>query len=109
MNPLKMQEMLSQAKQMQEQMQQKLSQTVVEAGSGGGAVTVKMNGQKQVLKVTIDPSALAGLSGGSSADIEMLEDLVAAAFNEAGRRAEEVMKSSVSGMLGGLDLPPGLL
>lgn len=102
-----MQEMLSQAKQMQEQMQQKLSQTVVEAGSGGGAVTVKMNGQKQVLKVTIDPAAVASLSS-SSADVEMLEDLVTAAFNEAGRRADEAMKSSVSGMLGGLELPPGL-
>lgn len=106
-NPLKMQEMLSQAKQMQEQMQEKLAQTLVEASSGGGAVTVKMNGQKQVLKVTIDPSAVASLSG-SASDVEMLEDLVAAAFNEAGRRADEAIKSSASAMLGGLNLPPGL-
>lgn len=103
MNPLKMQEMLSQAREMQEQMQQKLSQTVVEASSGGGAVTVKLNGQKQVLKVTIDPSAVLSLSG-SAADVEMLEDLVMAAFNEAGRRADEAMKSGLSGMLGGLNL-----
>ncbi len=103
-----MQEMLGQARQMQEQMQQKLSQTVVEASSGGGAVTVKMNGQKQVLKVTIDPAAVSSLTG-HTADVEMLEDLVMAAFNEAGRRAEEVMKSSLSGMLGGLNLPPGLM
>ncbi|TCK75961.1 YbaB/EbfC family nucleoid-associated protein [Acidipila rosea] len=79
MNPLKMQEMLSQAKQMQEQMQQKLSQTVVEASSGGGAVTVKMNGQKQVLKLTIDPAAVASLSS-NTGDLEMLEDLITAAF-----------------------------
>ena len=104
MNPLKMQEMLSQARQMQEQMQQKLAQTIVEASSGGGAVTVKMNGAKQVLKVTIDPSAVASLTG-STADVEMLEDLITAAFNEAGRRADDLIKSSVSGMLGGLDLP----
>jgi nucleoid-associated protein EbfC len=104
MNPLKMQEMLSQARDMQEQMQQKLSQTVVEASSGGGAVTVRLNGQKQVLKVTIDPSAVLSLSG-NAADVEMLEDLVMAAFNEAGRRADEAMKSSLSGMLGGLNLP----
>ncbi len=104
MNPLKMQEMLSQAKEMQEQMQQKLSQTVVEASSGGGAVTVRINGQKQVLKVTIDPSAVVGLSG-NAADVEMLEDLIMAAFNEAGRRADEAMKSNLSGMLGGLNLP----
>lgn len=107
LNPLKIQEMLSQAKQMQEQMQDKLSQTVVEASSGGGAVTVKMNGQKQVLKITIDPSAVASLSG-NTADVEMLEDLIAAAFNEAGRRADEAIKSTASSMLGGLNLPPGL-
>ena len=108
MNPLKLQEMLGQAKQMQEQMQQKLSQTVVEASSGGGAVTVKMNGKKEVLKVTIDPAAVASLTG-ANPDVEMLEDLIAAAFNEAGRRAEEVLKSSMQGMLGGLNLPEGLI
>lgn len=107
MDPFKLQEMLGQAKQMQEQMQQKLSQSIVEASSGGGAVTVKMNGKKEILKVTIDPSAVASLSG-SAADVEMLEDLIAAAFNEAGRRAEELLKSSMQGMLGGLNLPPGL-
>lgn len=107
MDPFKLQEMLGQARQMQEQMQQKLSQSIVEASSGGGAVTVKMNGKKEILKVTIDPSAVASLSG-STADVEMLEDLIAAAFNEAGRRAEELLKSSMQGMLGGLNLPPGL-
>lgn len=107
MDPFKLQEMLGQAKQMQEQMQQKLSQSVVEASSGGGAVTVKMNGKKEILKITIDPAAVASLSG-STADVEMLEDLIAAAFNEAGRRAEELLKSSMQGMLGGLNLPPGL-
>ncbi|MGB7189690.1 MAG: YbaB/EbfC family nucleoid-associated protein [Acidobacteriaceae bacterium] len=107
MDPFKLQEMLGQAKQMQEQMQQKLSQSIVEASSGGGAVTVKMNGKKEILKVTIDPSAVASLSG-STADVEMLEDLIAAAFNEAGRRAEDLLKSSMQGMLGGLNLPPGL-
>jgi len=106
-DPFKLQEMLGQAKQMQEQMQQKLSQSVVEASSGGGAVTVKMNGKKEILKITIDPSAVASLSG-STADVEMLEDLIAAAFNEAGRRAEELLKSNMQGMLGGLNLPPGL-
>ena len=107
-NPLKLQEMLGQAKQMQEQVQQKLAASVVEASSGGGAITVRMNGKKEVLKVTIDPSAVASLSG-PNADVEMLEDLVTAAFNEAGRRAEEIMKSTVQGMMGGLNLPPGLI
>ncbi len=104
MNPLKMQEMLEQARQMQEQVQQKLGQTVVEGTSGGGAVTVTMNGQKQVLKIKIDPSAVLSLSG-NTADVEMLEDLVTAACNEAGRRADEAIKSNLSGMLGGLNLP----
>ena len=108
MNPLKLQEMLGQAKQMQEQMQQKLSQSIVEASSGGGAVTVKMNGKKEVLKVTIDPAAVIGLTG-TNPDVEMLEDLIAAAFNEAGRRAEDILKSSMQGMLGGLNLPEGLI
>ena len=108
MNPLKMQEMLEQARHMQDQMQEKLSHTVVEATAGGGAVTVKMNGQKQVLQLTIDPSAVLSLSS-SPGDVEMLEDLVTAAFNEAGRRADEAIKSNLTGMLGGLNLPPGLL
>ena len=107
MDPFKIQQMLGQAKQMQEEMQQKLSRSVVEASSGGGAVTVKMNGKKEVLKVTIDPAAVSSLSG-SAADVEMLEDLITAAFNEAGRRAEELLKSSMQGMLGGLNLPPGM-
>lgn len=107
MDLFKIQQMLGQAKEMQEQMQQKLSQSVIEASSGGGAVTVKMNGKKEILKVTIDPSAVASLSG-STADVEMLEDLIAAAFNEAGRRAEDLLKSNMQGMLGGLNLPPGL-
>jgi len=107
MNPFNMQQMLGQAKEMQEQMQAKLASTVVEASSGGGAVTVKMNGKKEVLKITIDPSAVASLSG-PNPDVEMLEDLVTAAVNEAGRRAEEILKQSMQGMLGGLNLPPGL-
>lgn len=107
MDLFKMQQMLGQAKQMQEEMSQKLSQTIIEASSGGGAVTVKMNGKKEVLKLTIDPAAVASLTG-PSPDVEMLEDLITAAFNEAGRRAEELLKSNMQGMLGGLNLPPGL-
>ena len=75
--------------------------TIVEAETGGGMVKVRMNGKKEVLRLTIEPTAL----GASSGDIELLEDLIAAAVNEAGRRADEAMKSSVSGMLGGLNLP----
>lgn len=103
-NPEDLQNMLGQAQQMQEQMEQRLAATVVEASSGGGVVTVKMNGKKQVLGLKIDPAAVAGL-GASAADVEMLEDLIIAALNEAGRRADESMQSGLSGMLGGLNLP----
>jgi DNA-binding YbaB/EbfC family protein len=103
-NPLKMSEMLSQAGQMQEEMQRKLGETVVEASSGGGAVTATMNGKKELLKLRIDPSAVVSLTGGQP-DVEMLEDLVVAAVNEAGRKADEAIKSSMQGLLGGLKIP----
>ena len=101
-NPLKLTEMLSQASQMQAEVQQKLGQTIVEGTSGGGVVTATMNGKKQLLKIRIDPAA--GLST-SHPDVEMLEDLVVAAVNEAGRKAEEALQSSMRGVLGGLNLP----
>ena len=103
-NPLKISEMLSQANQMHDDVQRKLGETVVEASSGGGAVTATMNGKKELLRLHVDPSAVVSLSGGR-ADVEMLEDLIVAAVNEAGRKADEAIKSSVQGMLGGLKLP----
>jgi DNA-binding YbaB/EbfC family protein len=103
-NPLKIPEMLSQANQMQEEIQRKLGETVVEGSSGGGAVTATMNGKKELLKIHIDPAAVVGLSG-AQPDVEMLEDLVVAAVNDAGRHADEAIKSSVQGMLGGLKIP----
>lgn len=103
-NPLKLTEMMQQAGQMQAEMQRKLGETLVEATSGGGAVQVTMNGKKELLKLKIDPSAVLGLTG-NQADVEMLEDLVLAAINEAGRKADEAIQSNVQGMLGGLGLP----
>jgi nucleoid-associated protein EbfC len=64
----KMKEMMGQAKQMQEQMERKLAETVVEATSGGGVVTVRMNGKKEVLRIRIEPSAI----GSSGSDLELL-------------------------------------
>ena len=103
-NPLKIPEMLSQANQMQEEMQRRLSETVVEGSSGGGAITATMNGKKQLLKIRIDAAAVTSLSG-AQADVEMLQDLVVSAVNDAGRKADEAIKSSVQGMLGGLKIP----
>ena len=107
-NPLKMAEMLQQAKTMQEEMQRKLSQTVVEGSSGAGAVTATMNGKKELIRIKIDPSAVASLSG-PNPDVELLETLIVGAVNDAGHKADEAIQSSLKGALGGLNLNiPGL-
>ena len=99
MEGFNLQEMLAQAHQQAEKLQEKMQQITVEASSGGGSVTVKMNGQKQVLGVVIEPEVV------KSGDIEMLQDLVMAAVNEAVRKVDEAMKSSLGGMFGGMGLP----
>ena len=93
-DPKQLQELMQQAQQQAQDLQARMQQTVVEASSGGGSVTVKMNGAKQVLAVSIDPEA--------AKDIEMLQDLVAAACNAAAKKADEQMQSSLGGLLGGL-------
>lgn len=95
-----MQAMLKQAQQMQQKMQEEIAQIRVEASAGGGMVTVRMDGLKQVLGVKIDPE-VAG-------DVEMLQDMVMAACNEAAKRVDEEAKQKMGGMLGGMGLPPGL-
>ena len=97
----KMQDMLAQASQMQEQMDAKLGSTVVEADSGGGMVHVRMSGKKELLRLKIEPTAL----GSSPADLELLEDLIVAAVNKAARLAEEASQAASASMLGGLNLP----
>ncbi len=91
-------EMMSMAKQQAETLQKKMEDTVVEATAGGGSVSVKMNGRKQILALKIDPEAVKG------GDVEMLQDLVTAAVNEGCRKVDEAMQSSLGGMLGGLGL-----
>ena len=91
-----LQDLMSQAKQQYETLQKKMQQTVVEASAGGGTVTVKMDGRKQVLGIQIDPEAV------KAGDVEMLQDLVMAALNEASRKIDQEMQASMGGMLGGL-------
>ncbi len=86
---------------MQEKMQQEIAEIRVEASTGGGMVSVKMNGQKNVLDIAIDPEAVE--------DVEMLQDMIRGAVNEAAKRVDEETQSKVGGMMGGLGLPPGLL
>jgi DNA-binding YbaB/EbfC family protein len=94
------QEMMTRAQEMQQKMQQKMRETQVEASSGGGAVVVRMNGEKQLLSVKIEKDA--------AGDVEMLQDLVLAAVNEAVRKVDAAMQSQLGGLLGGMGLPPGL-
>jgi hypothetical protein len=98
MNPKQLQEMIAQAQKQAEGLQQKLAQTVVEASSGGGSVTVSMNGQKVIRSITIDPEVV------KSGDVEMLQDLIVAAVNEAGRKVDQEMQTSLGGMLGNMGL-----
>ena len=99
--PGNMQSMMKQAQQMQQKMQEQIAAIRVEASAGGGMVSVKMDGHKNVLGVKIDPE-VAG-------DVEMLQDMVTAACNEAAKKVDEEAQSKMGGMLGGLGLPPGLL
>src|ERR1700746_2982545 len=99
MSGFNLQDMLAQARQQAEKLQEKMQQTVVEASSGGGSVTVKMNGQKQGLGVVIEPEVV------NAGDIDMLPDLVTAAVNAASQKVDDSMKASLGGMLGGLGLP----
>jgi nucleoid-associated protein EbfC len=99
--PGNMQAMMQQAQKMQQRMQEEIALIRVEASAGGGMVTVHMDGQKHVTGVKIDPE-VAG-------DVEMLQDMVMAAFNEAAKKVDDETQSKVGGMLGGMGLPPGLL
>jgi hypothetical protein len=96
-----MQAMMRQAQQMQEKLQQEIAQIKVEATAGGGMVSVQMDGQKNLLAVRIDPE-VAG-------DVEMLQDMIVAAANEAVKKVDEEVQGKTRGMLGGMGLPPGLI
>lgn len=98
--PGNMQNMMKQAQQMQQKMQEEIAAIRVEASAGGGMVNVSMDGQKNLLSVKID-AEVAG-------DVEMLQDLVLAAVNEATKKVDAESQSKMGGMLGGLGLPPGL-
>ncbi len=94
-----MRQLMKQAQEMQERLQRELNDLVVEASVGGGMVTVKMSGHKQVVAVKIDPEAM------DKDDPSMLEDLIVAAVNEAGRKVEETMQGRMGSMASSL---PGL-
>ena len=98
-NLQQMQQIMKQVQQFQEQLQKQLDELVVEAAAGGGMVSVKMNGQKQLHEVRIDPEMFA------SQDLEMLQDLILVAVNEASRKVDEQMASHMGSLAGGLNIP----
>ena len=94
---MNIQQMMKQAQQMQDQLQKQMAELKVEGNAGGGMVTVVVNGAKQVQSLKIDPEVV------SKEDVEMLQDLIVAAINDAHRKADDEMASKMGGML-----PPGM-
>jgi DNA-binding YbaB/EbfC family protein len=96
MNPL---QMMRQVRELQERVQQEMSTIRVEGAAGGGMITVVVNGHKQVQSLKIDPESV------TKDDVEMLQDLIVAALNDALRKVDEELKTKVGGVMSGLNLP----
>ncbi len=96
---MNIQQMMKQAQQMQERLQKQMAEMKVEATAGGGMVAVVMSGSKQLLSLKIDPEAV------SKDDVEMLQDLILAAINDAQRKVDEALQQQMGGMMGGLKIP----
>lgn len=93
------QTMMKQAQEMQERLKKQMTELRVEATAGGGMITVAVNGAKQLESIRIDPEIV------SREDVEMLQDLIVAAVNDAGRKVDEQFGQSMSGLMGGLKIP----
>jgi len=93
------QQMMKQAQEMQERLQKQMAELKVEGNAGGGMVSVVVNGAKQIQSLKIDPEVV------SKDDVEMLQDLIVAAINDAQRKADDQMAQSMGGMMGGLKIP----
>jgi DNA-binding YbaB/EbfC family protein len=91
--------MMKQAQEMQERLQREMSELSVQATAGGGMVTVVVNGHKNVLQIKLDPEVV------SKDDVDMLQDLIVAAINDAHRRVDEALASQMQGLMGGMRLP----
>jgi nucleoid-associated protein EbfC len=96
---MNIQSMMKQAQEMQERLKKQMADMRVEATAGGGMVTVVVNGVKQLQSIRIDPEVV------SKEDVEMLQDLILAAVNDAGRKVDEQLGQSMSGLLGGMKIP----
>jgi DNA-binding YbaB/EbfC family protein len=96
---MNIQQMMKQAQQMQQRLQKQMAEMRVEATAGGGMVTVVMSGNKQLVSLKIDPDVV------SKDDVEMLQDLIVAAFNDAHRKVDQELEQQVGGMMGGMKIP----
>ena len=96
---MNIQQMMKQAQQMQERLQKQMAELRIEGNAGGGMVTVIVNGAKQVQSLTIDPEVV------SKDDVEMLQDLILAAINDAHRKVDEQLGQQMQGLMGGLKIP----
>jgi DNA-binding YbaB/EbfC family protein len=96
---MNIQQLMKQAQQMQEKLQKQMETMVIEATAGGGMVSVKMSGQKQLLSIQIDPEVFGG------SDKDMLQDLIVAAVNEATRKVDEALQGQLGNLTGGMKIP----
>jgi DNA-binding YbaB/EbfC family protein len=96
---MNIQKMMQQAQQMQEKLQQQMADMRVEATAGGGMITVTVTGNKHLVSMKIDPEVV------SKEDVEMLQDLIVAAVNDAHRKVDEQLAGQMKGMMGGMGLP----
>ena len=96
---MNIQQMMKQAQQMQERLQKQMGEMQVTATAGGGMVTVIVNGHKHLLNVKLDPEVV------SKDDVDMLQDMIVAAVNDAHRKVDEALAGQMQGMMGGLKLP----
>jgi len=96
---MNIQEMMKQAQEAQQRLQQQMNEMRVQATAGGGMVSVSVNGHKHLLALTIDPEVV------SKEDVGMLQDLIVAAVNDAHRKVDDELKRTIGGMMSGLNLP----
>jgi DNA-binding YbaB/EbfC family protein len=96
---MNIQQMMKQAQQMQQRLEKQMAEMRVEASAGGGMVTVVVSGKKQLISLKIDPEVV------SKEDVEMLQDLIVAAFNDAHRKVDQELEQQLGGMMGGMKIP----
>ncbi len=96
---MNIQKMMQQAQQMQERLQKQMAEMKITATAGGGMVTVVVTGNKQLVGITLDPECV------SKDDVEMLQDLIVAAVNDAHRKVDEALSTQMQGLMGGMRLP----